>query len=104
VDGNKKKTMSLPVMQFMRRFLLHIVPYKFVRIRYYGILSNSVKNIQVSKCREYYRIKELKRIKKEWFEIYRIVTGIDIFECKKCHKGRMIEYKIIKDVNKRDGP
>ena len=32
-DENKKKTMSLPVMQFMRRFLLHIVPYKFVRIR-----------------------------------------------------------------------
>lgn len=103
-DGNKKKIMSLPVMQFMRRFLLHIVPHKFVRIRYYGILSNSVKNIQVSKCREYYRIKEIKRIKKEWYEIYRIVTGIDIFECKKCHKGRMIVYETIKAVNKRDGP
>jgi hypothetical protein len=103
-DGNKKKRMSLSVMQFMRCFLLHVVPYKFVRIRYYGILSNSIKRRQLEKCREYYRIRGSVKIKKEWFEIYRIVTGIDIFECKKCHKGRMIMYETIKAVNKRDGP
>lgn len=103
-DENKKKIKSLPVMQFIRRFLLHIVPYKFVRIRYYGILSNSTKRKQVEKCREYFRVKEIKRIKKEWFEIYQRLTNIDIFECRQCHKGRMMVSELIKPVNNRDGP
>ena len=103
-EGNKNKIMSLPVTQFIRHFLMHIVPYKFVRIRYYGILSNSTKRKQLEKCRRYFKIKEIKRIKKEWFETYQRLTGIDIFECKKCHKGRMMVSEIIKPVNNRDGP
>ncbi|MBZ0098460.1 MAG: IS91 family transposase, partial [Taibaiella sp.] len=39
-DHNKNKIMSLPVMEFMRRFLLHVLPKGFFKIRYYGILSS----------------------------------------------------------------
>lgn len=42
-DGNKKKVMSLNVEEFMRRFLLHVLPKGFKRIRFYGILCNSYK-------------------------------------------------------------
>ena len=38
--GNKKKLMSLPVDEFLRRFLLHLLPRGFVRIRNFGFLAN----------------------------------------------------------------
>lgn len=39
-DENKQKVMRLPVLEFLRRFLLHILPRGFVRIRYFGFLGN----------------------------------------------------------------
>ena len=38
--GNKKKLMTLPVDEFLRRFLLHVLPRGFVRIRHFGFLAN----------------------------------------------------------------
>jgi Putative transposase/Transposase zinc-binding domain len=38
--GNKKKLMKLPVDEFLRRFLLHVLPRGFVRIRHFGFLAN----------------------------------------------------------------
>ena len=38
--GNKKKLMTLPVHEFLRRFLLHLLPRGFVRIRHFGFLAN----------------------------------------------------------------
>jgi hypothetical protein len=38
--GNKKKRMTLPVDEFLRRFLLHLLPRGFVRIRHFGFLAN----------------------------------------------------------------
>jgi Putative transposase len=38
--GNKKKLMSLPADEFLRRFLLHLLPRGFVRIRNFGFLAN----------------------------------------------------------------
>ena len=39
-DGNAQKTMKLPAAEFLRRFLLHVVPPRFTRVRYYGFLAN----------------------------------------------------------------
>lgn len=38
-DAAKQKTMTLPTKEFIRRFAMHILPHRFVRIRHYGILS-----------------------------------------------------------------
>ncbi|HEY0089212.1 MAG TPA: IS91 family transposase, partial [Candidatus Lokiarchaeia archaeon] len=43
-EDNKQKVMSLEVSEFMRRFLLHVLPKRFVRIRFFGFLANKVKN------------------------------------------------------------
>jgi hypothetical protein len=40
VHGNKRKLMALPVDEFLRRFLLHLLPRGFVRIRHFGFLAN----------------------------------------------------------------
>jgi hypothetical protein len=39
-DNNRTKSMVLPVMEFIRRFLLHVLPKRFMKIRYYGFLAN----------------------------------------------------------------
>lgn len=43
-DHNRQKTMTLDVFEFIRRFLLHVLPSGFVRIRYYGLLSTRNRN------------------------------------------------------------
>ena len=40
---NQKKLITLPVSEFLQRFLLHILPKRFMRIRHYGYLSNRVR-------------------------------------------------------------
>ena len=42
-DNAKQKVMTLSGVEFLRRFCLHILPYRFVKIRYYGILSSKQK-------------------------------------------------------------
>ena len=50
-DGNKTKTMALDAVEFIRRFLLHILPAGFVRIRQYGFLANRVRKQKLALCR-----------------------------------------------------
>src|SRR5262249_60556693 len=49
--GNVTKTMTLKVREFARRFLLHVLPRGFVRIRYYGFLANSCRAKKLELCR-----------------------------------------------------
>jgi hypothetical protein len=50
--GNKKKPMTLPVDEFLRRFLLHLLPRGFVRIRNFGFLANRRRASLLPLCRE----------------------------------------------------
>jgi hypothetical protein len=50
--GDRKRVMSLSASEFVRRFLLHVLPAGFVRIRHYGILSNRQRHDDLALCRE----------------------------------------------------
>ena len=50
-DGNRIKEMSLDGVEFIRRFLLHVLPGGFVKIRHYGFLSNRNRKAMVEHCR-----------------------------------------------------
>ncbi|MFQ5937761.1 MAG: transposase [Acidiferrobacterales bacterium] len=50
-DGGRQKTMELEAVEFMRRFLLHVLPRGFVRIRYYGFLANAHRSEKLALCR-----------------------------------------------------
>jgi hypothetical protein len=50
-DYNQTKTMTLDAVAFMRRFLLHVLPRGFVRIRQFGFLSNRVRKEKLEVCR-----------------------------------------------------
>ena len=48
--GNIERTMTLPGVEFLRRFLLHVLPKGFVHIRYFGFLAPRVR-VKLAKCR-----------------------------------------------------
>jgi Putative transposase/Transposase zinc-binding domain len=49
--GNKQKIMTLDAVEFLRRFLLHVLPCGFVKIRHYGFLANGVRASSLKLCR-----------------------------------------------------
>jgi len=50
-DGNQTKTMTLDAVEFIRRFLLHILPSGFVKIRHFGFLSSRRRSAALAVCR-----------------------------------------------------
>jgi len=50
--GNRHRTMSLDAHEFIRRFLLHILPKGFMRIRHFGFLANACRTEQLRRCRK----------------------------------------------------
>jgi hypothetical protein len=49
-QGNQQKVMALDAVEFIRRFLLHVVPSGFVRIRHYGLMGNRVRAENLARC------------------------------------------------------
>jgi hypothetical protein len=92
-DKNKNKIMVLSAQEFMRRFLLHVLPKKFVRIRHYGFLGNRLRREKILNCKNLLSVKtvEPKSLdKKDWKERLKEITGIDLTACPVC-KGPMRE-------------
>lgn len=91
-DGNKRKSMSLKVNEFIRRFLLHVLPPGFCKIRYYGLLASRNRKTGLLKCKKAMAIKEHRSKFEglEWQEVLKIITGFDVQVCPCCKKGKMI--------------
>src|SRR5207249_2082925 len=49
--GGKKKLLTLPAEEFIRRFLLHVLPKGFVKVRHYGLLANAHREGKLKRCR-----------------------------------------------------
>jgi hypothetical protein len=50
--GNRQRCMTLDAVEFLRRFLLHVLPRGFQRIRHYGFLANGVRQAKLARCRQ----------------------------------------------------
>src|SRR5260370_13986598 len=50
-DGNQTKTMTLEAVEFIRRFLLHVLPSGFVHIRHFAFLANRKRKEKLALCR-----------------------------------------------------
>jgi hypothetical protein len=89
-DGNRTKLMTLDVSEFIRRFLLHVLPSRFVKIRHYGILSNRNRNLKLRLCQKLTFSKMLESQKLSTIELLLHLTGLDLRVCPYCGKGKMI--------------
>jgi hypothetical protein len=76
--------MSLEAMEFIRRFLLHVLPSGFQKIRYYGFLSNRNRKVLLQKCFLLTRTPVRPKIKLTAKELILKVSGVDISVCPHC--------------------
>lgn len=94
-DKNKEKMMTLKADKFIRRFTMHILPDRFVKIRHYGILGNRNKKLKFKRCLEIFRVKPRDDEKLSSAELFFKLTGIKIGMCKICEKGNLIEKGVL---------
>lgn len=91
-DGGKEKVMTLPALEFIRRFLLHVLPPRFVRVRHYG-LHHSSKQEELAQCRQQLGLPEELPEKpaldlQEWLSSF-LPEEQDPRACPFCDEGRM---------------
>ena len=91
-DKDRLKSMTLDAQEFIHRFLLHVLPDGFMRIRHFGFLSNRSKKYLLPQCRRLLNLDpalprcSIDSAKDMLFKI----TGVDLSRCPYCNKGTMI--------------
>ncbi len=96
-DGARRKTMTLSAVEFLRRFLLHVLPKGFVRIRHYGLYASRNVNTKLAVARRLLEptppaeSPQRSRLPESasWWERFREQTGVDVMACP-CCGGRLV--------------
>ncbi len=92
-DG-KDKLMKLEASEFIRRFLMHVLPSGYFKIRYYGLLASRNLKTKFAYCKSLLVIAQNKAVDEDqtfdWRELMYQLTGIDVRFCPKCKKGRFV--------------
>jgi Putative transposase/Transposase zinc-binding domain len=98
-QGNKQKLMTLEADEFIRRFLLHVLPSGFVRIRHFGLLANCHREAKLSVCRELLGVPQVdppqSSTPEDWKTLYETLTGKSLTLCPACHQGCMATVEIL---------
>ena len=91
-DKDRLKSMALGAQEFIRRFLLHVLPGGFMRIRHFGFLANRVKKRALPQCRKLLGLSPAlpEMPKRSAQDLLRELTGIDLSRCPSCKLGTMI--------------
>ncbi|MCY7292397.1 MAG: transposase [Ferruginibacter sp.] len=95
-DGSKQKKMVLPIPEFLRRFEMHFLPRRYVKIRHYGFLQNHGKTARLNAVRKQLHLHPLPPkinipVAQRILEKY----GTDISLCPQCKRGRLVLVKIV---------
>jgi Putative transposase len=90
-NHNKRNVMRLQTEEFIRRFLLHVIPKGFMRVRHFGFLANNAKE-RLSKCRQLLGLLPAlpKPPQRSTHQLMLALTGIDLTRCPRCRKGTLI--------------
>jgi hypothetical protein len=99
-NDNQTKEMTLSGVEFIRRFLLHVLPFRFMKIRYYGFLANICKKKSVLLIRRLIGrdmstpLKEQETTREKLLRL----TGRDIGLCPECKTGEMLFQRVLMPV------
>ena len=107
-DGRRRE-MTLPAEEFIRRFLLHILPHRFVRIRYYGLFANRHRDRQLERCRTLLGAAASSPApesdeREDWEAVYQRVTGQDPTLCAECGQGHLRKVRKLPALARRPPP
>jgi hypothetical protein len=102
-DNNRTKVMTLDVFEFIRRFLLHVLPKGYCKIRYYGLLSNRDKSSKLKRSKEVLCVckheEEAVDQRFNWADLLFHLTGNDPRICPECGQGRMVRLKMLPAIS-----
>jgi hypothetical protein len=89
--GNRLKTMALPAAEFLSRFLLHVLPGGFVRIRHFGLLANRGRRAKLKRCRDLLAQPppEGPAPAESVMALMLRLPGVDLTRCPVCRQGRL---------------
>jgi hypothetical protein len=97
--GDQSKTMTLSADEFIRRFLLHVLPDGFQRIRYYGFLGNRYRREKLEQCRRLLGmptpVDQTDTSEKDYRDRYEELAGHSLHQCPQCSPGRMLVVMIL---------
>ncbi len=103
--GSRQKVMTVSADEFIRRFLLHVLPEGFHRIRYYGFLGNRHRAQKLARCRDLLGMPVPKPSvdppKKDYRDRYEDLTGHSLRRCPACYQGQMIIVETFDGVTSR---
>ena len=90
-DGDRVKVMPLAADEFIRRFLLHVVPDGFVRIRHFGFLANRTRCAKLARCRALLGSapSSAEASIESVAALMLRLTGLDVARCPVCPQGRL---------------
>ena len=97
-DSNNHKLMTVDVFEFMRRFLLHILPHGFFKIRYYGILASRNHRTDLALCQRLLQVAVNiadQTPTLSWEDLMLELFDIDVRRCPACGKGRLVTKQMI---------
>ncbi|MGH8523094.1 MAG: IS91 family transposase [Gammaproteobacteria bacterium] len=99
-NGDQVKTMTLSADEFIRRFLLHVLPNGFQRIRYYGFLGNRYRQEKLDQCRRLLGMQipdphAASPPEPDYRDRYEDLTGCSLRQCPQCQRGRMVLVAIL---------
>jgi hypothetical protein len=94
-NDNEIKKMTLDADEFIRRFLLHVLPKGLIKIRYFGFLAHTNKKKDIPLIRKLIDPDAIspEKSKETINEMMLRLTGIDITCCPVCKKGKMIRIR-----------
>src|SRR6266850_1908825 len=104
--NHTQKNMTLSAEEFIRRFLIHVLPEGFQRIRYYGWLSNSLRGAKLALCRQLLGMPDIvpesapgdQPNDYDFDQLYEKLTGSSLHQCPICRQGRMFVIEILAPV------
>jgi Putative transposase/Transposase zinc-binding domain len=92
----RQKVMTLSADEFLRRFLMHVLPDGFQRIRHYGLLGNRHRAENLARCRELLGVvAPTIETQRDYRERYRQLTGQDQLRCPQCQIGEMLRIAVL---------
>ncbi len=91
---SRQKVMGLDAQEFIRRFLLHVLPGGFQRIRHYGFLANRHRAVKLARCRQLLAgpapVAKLSDAPLDYRDRYEQLTGKSLRDCPQCGHGHMV--------------
>jgi hypothetical protein len=90
--GNARRLMTLGAPEFIQRFLLHVLPRGFVRVRHFGLQANCRRTQLIARARQLLAcpVPPAPQPRREsWADLFRRLTGRDPFRCPHCQEGTL---------------